>query len=63
MKHSNRAVQLGTNGLYGFWKIMERENGKCFFPGPGEFWGKERILKLSMEKFWIFASQNSRRFP
>ena len=42
---------------YGFWKVVEIENS--IFQDLESF-GKERIFKMAMEKFWISVWENSK---
>ena len=44
---------------YGLWKVIEIEN--AIFQDLDSF-GKERISKMALKKFWIFVWENSENF-
>ena len=49
-----------SQGLYGFgkfWKVTDIENS--IFQDLESF-REERILKIAMEKFWIFVNKNAK---
>ena len=54
-------MTFDNQGQYGFlesfWKVMEIEN--AIFQDL-EIFGKERIFKMNMEKFWIFVWRDSK---
>ena len=50
---------MNQQGPYEFWKVLEIDY--AIFQDLESF-GKERIFRMAMEKFWIVVLKNSKNF-
>ena len=55
--NSGHTQERQNQSSHGFWKAMEIDN--AIFQNLESF-GKEKLFKMAMEKFWIFAWANSK---